>query len=370
MRNLRTSPLFIFSFLTLFTPVGASHSINAASPPYYSSSAQDQRFGATENRDPEGDAVSLEVIALYKQGRYDEALLRAQVALSAREKAFGKSHELYAAALYNLATIQLALTQHENARKSFEQTVKIQEACGADAEQLCNSLDKLANASYAVGRTIDARKALEREIALREATDGPESLLLIAPLKNLAQVYEYQGEYEKSAQLHDRRTRLFEKDFQRKTSPTAQEKIFLVNAWEDCACAWRQARKKKEAQYAGNALERLSGKKLFFFNTDEKYEDASVRRGKATKTVLPAYPQSARAMGVSGDVIVRFDIDETGSVTDVKIQCGHPLLRQASEAAAREWRFKPTLVDGKPESVIGFATFRFLAPPGVKTKVR
>jgi TonB family protein len=370
---MRNSRLCTSVFLALFVLGATLRPINAASPSGVQFvSKQAQSPGSDTPADPEGDAASLEAIELYRQGRYAPALSKAQTALTLREKAFGKNHEMYAAALYNLATVQLALTQYENARKGFEQTVKIQEACGADAEQVCNSLNKLASASYAVGRTIDAKKALEREIALREAAGGPDASSLLTPLKNLAQVYEYQGEYEKAAQTHTRRTQIFENDFRRKALPTDQEKNLFTEALEGCACAWRQAKNKKEVKRFENLLERITGKRLLFFSTYETddHEDESVHIGKASKRVLPEYPQAARAMGVSGDVIVRFSIDETGRINDIKVQCGHPLLRQASEEAARQWEFKPTLVDGKPSSVIGFATFRFTAPPGVKTKVR
>jgi outer membrane biosynthesis protein TonB len=38
---------------------------------------------------------------------------------------------------------------------------------------------------------------------------------------------------------------------------------------------------------------------------------------------------------------------------------GHPLLKEAAVAAARGWKFSPTLLTGTPVKVIGTITFNF-----------
>ncbi|MGC2234610.1 MAG: TonB family protein [Pyrinomonadaceae bacterium] len=51
------------------------------------------------------------------------------------------------------------------------------------------------------------------------------------------------------------------------------------------------------------------------------------------------YPLAALAVRASGEVVVDVQIDLSGKVTAAKAVSGHPLLRAASELAARKWQF-------------------------------
>lgn len=53
----------------------------------------------------------------------------------------------------------------------------------------------------------------------------------------------------------------------------------------------------------------------------------------------PPYPPAARAVRASGEVVVDVEIDETGAVTKAAAVSGHPLLRAASAAAAKNAQF-------------------------------
>lgn len=80
---------------------------------------------------------------------------------------------------------------------------------------------------------------------------------------------------------------------------------------------------------------------------------------KATKKVEPLYPQTAKNIGVSGLVRVKVVIDEAGSVTNIVWTEGPLLLRQAAQDAARQWKFQPLVVDGKPVRASGYIDFGF-----------
>jgi periplasmic protein TonB len=62
---------------------------------------------------------------------------------------------------------------------------------------------------------------------------------------------------------------------------------------------------------------------------------------------------------VSGTVVVEVTVDEEGSVLSARPLSGPPLLQDAAVAAAKGWRFKPTLLGGLPVKVIGTITFNF-----------
>jgi protein TonB len=84
-----------------------------------------------------------------------------------------------------------------------------------------------------------------------------------------------------------------------------------------------------------------------------------VLQGSATRRVEPSYPALAKAARVSGAVVVEVTVDEAGSVIQARAVSGHPLLKEAAVAAARGWRFSPTLLTGTPVKVIGTITFNF-----------
>ena len=74
----------------------------------------------------------------------------------------------------------------------------------------------------------------------------------------------------------------------------------------------------------------------------------------------PAYPPIAKAAGAQGVVGVKVTVNEEGNVVAAEAVSGHPLLLQAAVAAAREAKFEPTVVDGKPVRVIGVITYNFV----------
>ena len=83
-------------------------------------------------------------------------------------------------------------------------------------------------------------------------------------------------------------------------------------------------------------------------------------RHEALKRVEPAYPPIARAAGAQGLVTVQIVIDEQGNVVSARATSGHPLLRQAAVDAARQWVFKPTIINGQPAKVTGTLSFSFV----------
>ena len=88
--------------------------------------------------------------------------------------------------------------------------------------------------------------------------------------------------------------------------------------------------------------------------------EGGVINGKAVSKPQPAYPPAARAARAQGTVNVQVKIDETGSVVSAAAVSGHPLLRAAAVAAARQAKFSPTLLSGKPVKVTGVLTYNFV----------
>lgn len=84
-----------------------------------------------------------------------------------------------------------------------------------------------------------------------------------------------------------------------------------------------------------------------------------VIEGKAISKPAPPYPPIAKTARAQGTVVVQITVDEEGKVISAKATSGHPLLRASAESAARQARFTPTLVAGKPVKVTGTISYNF-----------
>ena len=67
--------------------------------------------------------------------------------------------------------------------------------------------------------------------------------------------------------------------------------------------------------------------------------------------VTPQYPAEARAKGIRGTVRMKVLIAIDGTVAEVHVLSGEPLLAQAATTAVRQWRYDPKIVNGKPVEV-------------------
>jgi protein TonB len=80
---------------------------------------------------------------------------------------------------------------------------------------------------------------------------------------------------------------------------------------------------------------------------------------KLIKKVEAVYPESAKAAGIEGVVILEVITDEYGRVMKTKILRSIPELDQAAMDAVKQWVYEPMIIDGKPRGVIFTATVQF-----------
>lgn len=67
--------------------------------------------------------------------------------------------------------------------------------------------------------------------------------------------------------------------------------------------------------------------------------------------VQPRYPDDARQGRIQGSVVLKAEIDKNGSVEDLILVSGHPLLAPAAIEAVKQWKYKPYLLNGQPVGV-------------------
>jgi protein TonB len=73
----------------------------------------------------------------------------------------------------------------------------------------------------------------------------------------------------------------------------------------------------------------------------------------------PVYPPLARQARIQGSVVLHAIIDKDGRVAQLEVVTGHPLLVQAALDAVKQWRYKPTLLNGDPVEVDTTITVTF-----------
>jgi protein TonB len=67
-----------------------------------------------------------------------------------------------------------------------------------------------------------------------------------------------------------------------------------------------------------------------------------------TSRSQPDYPAMARQLKIEGTVELDAVVTETGTVEEVSIVSGNPILTKPAAEAVKKWKFAPFLQDGKP----------------------
>jgi periplasmic protein TonB len=78
---------------------------------------------------------------------------------------------------------------------------------------------------------------------------------------------------------------------------------------------------------------------------------AGVTSGLLIRKVNPTYPPLARQARISGTVVLRAVISKDGSIENLQLISGHPMLAPAAIDAVKQWKYKPYLLNGEPVEV-------------------
>jgi protein TonB len=77
----------------------------------------------------------------------------------------------------------------------------------------------------------------------------------------------------------------------------------------------------------------------------------NVQAARIINRVQPMYPPLARQTRISGTVRLHAIIGKDGTIQQLEVMSGHPLLQQAALDAVRQWRYQPTLLNTEPVEV-------------------
>jgi protein TonB len=76
-----------------------------------------------------------------------------------------------------------------------------------------------------------------------------------------------------------------------------------------------------------------------------------VSEGLLLHKVTPNYPPLAKQARIQGSVVQQATIGKDGSIQNLRVQSGHPMLTQSAIDAVRQWKYKPYLLNGEAVEV-------------------
>jgi protein TonB len=88
-----------------------------------------------------------------------------------------------------------------------------------------------------------------------------------------------------------------------------------------------------------------------------------VQMAKLLRKVIPEYPQIAKSARISGVVRLIGTIGKDGTIQNLQVVSGHPMLTRAALEAVRQWIYSPTLLNGNAVEVIAPIEVTFTLAP-------
>jgi periplasmic protein TonB len=89
-------------------------------------------------------------------------------------------------------------------------------------------------------------------------------------------------------------------------------------------------------------------------------QGGKVQEARMLHRVIPIYPPLAKAARIQGLVRLEGIIARDGTIQQLRVMSGHPLLVQAALDAVRQWRYNPTHLNGEPVEVIAPIDVNFI----------
>jgi periplasmic protein TonB len=95
-------------------------------------------------------------------------------------------------------------------------------------------------------------------------------------------------------------------------------------------------------------------------NPTRVFRPSSVEEAKLIFGPKPAYPPMAVTTRTQGAVELKAIIGKDGTIQELKVASGSPLLIRAAVDAVSRWRYQPTLLNGEPVEVVTDITVNFI----------
>ena len=306
----------------------------------------------------------------YAQGNYPRAAELAQKALDLAKKELGPEHEKTAVMEINLAHVLVITRQTEKAEPLLRSALKkVEKSHGKDHISLVTVYEDLAKVFASKNELDKSRLSLSKAIAIiakHRSPDDPEiaSFLIQQATINVAteKMDEAQKNYEKALSI-------LEKKYGKNSLSTAS----TVSLLGDMQLIKKDFVKAEEFYkttlkiYADNLVEddpvflaaHVKMAKIFIAMRDERFQSHADHvlkfmgneEGEALPMFImqPLYPVFKDGVKPQGWVLLQFDVNANGKVTNASVVESLPgkIFDKVTLDVAQTWRFKPKVEKGK-----------------------
>jgi TonB family protein len=107
--------------------------------------------------------------------------------------------------------------------------------------------------------------------------------------------------------------------------------------------------------YVERGFRQLDATTLYALSTAPPFRirlGGKIAQAQLLNQVRPYYPRAAREQHIQGAVQLQAIITREGAVRELTVVSGHPMLAAAAVEAVREWRYRPTRLNGLPVEVL------------------
>lgn len=176
--------------------------------------------------------------------------------------------------------------------------------------------------------------------AMRQALRSQYGPMLQAGIDALNKALEINPEYDDAMAYMNLLIR--ERADLRDNAAEYRQDVAEADQWVQKALATKKAKAERRSTLAGGAEPpkriRIGG---------------NIQEANLINRVPPA------AASIQGEVVLSALIDAAGNVKDLSVVKGHPLLISPAIEAVKQWKYRPTLLNGQPVEVTTEITVRF-----------
>jgi len=172
-----------------------------------------------------------DLVDLYGQRKFAEALPLAQEVVAIDEKALGPNHLDFAKDLNLLGLLYHELRHYAEAEASYERSLAIREQqLWPDHPDVAQSLSNLGLLYIAEGRYVDAERLLKRALAIRVKAFKSDHPDIGLSLRNVGNVYAKEGRCSDARQLYKTSLQIFER-----------HSVQIIPIFHSCSTSWPRA---------------------------------------------------------------------------------------------------------------------------------
>jgi CHAT domain-containing protein/Tfp pilus assembly protein PilF len=197
---MKRTPLKSFFWLTVV--IGCSGLLTAI-PPVIGQTNSSVLLVQQSDELEEAKRLEQQVIQLYEQGKYNEAIPIAERVLEIRERILGENHLDVASSMAWLAFLYSSQGRYSEAEPLYIQALEMyQKLLGTEHPDVATSLNNLALLYKSQGRYNEAEPLLKQALEMYQKLLGTEHPDVASSLHNLASLYFSQGRYNQAEPLY------------------------------------------------------------------------------------------------------------------------------------------------------------------------